>query len=127
MGGSNSSDNDAAIAKLRQFQQQNNSNQQLNAMYTRQGLGAEAGARSRANPWEVRNEAGSQDISENAVQIQGIQNDFIIDKFSIKLLPMPGSNEIRDLNFKFECEAPQCQVAFYQKVEEIAEVDQVTK
>ena len=98
-------------------------------MYSNQQLGAHAGARSRANPWDVRNEAAQNNPSQqiSTVQVQGIQNDFILDKTTIRWLRLPNSNEILDLNFKFEVKSPTCTLTFYQKVEEVAEVDPASK
>ena len=92
-------------------------------------MGAHAGARSRANPWDVRNEAAQSNPSQqiSTVQVQGIQNDFILDKTTIRWLRLPNSNEILDLNFKFEVKSPTCTLTFYQKVEEVAEVDPASK
>ena len=92
-------------------------------------MGAHAGARSRANPWDVRNEAAQNNPSQqiSTVQVQGIQNDFILDKTTIRWLRLPNSNEILDLNFKFEVKSPTCTLTFYQKVEEVAEVDPASK
>ena len=59
--------------------------------------------------------------------MQGIQNDFILDKTTLKWLRLPNSNEVLDLNFKFEVKSPICQLTFFQKVKEIAEIDKTTK
>ena len=96
-------------------------------MYSNQGLGVDRGARATQNPWQMRQEAGAQDQSEAAVKVQGIQNDFIFDKFSMKWLPMPNSNEMKALSFKFEVKSPSCHITFYQKVQESAEIDPTTQ
>ena len=51
-------------------------------MYSNQGLGVERGARAQASPWEMRREVGNEQSAE-AVNVTGIQNDFILDKLSL--------------------------------------------
>ena len=113
--GNDQSENDANIAKLRQFQQQNNSQQQLQQMYSRQGLGSDMAHRAQRNPWEVRNEAGQVNVANNAatLNVQGIQNDFILDKTTVKWLHLHNSHEVKTLNFRFECKAPACAITFH--------------
>ena len=41
-------------------------------MYSNQGLGVERGTRARANPWEMRQEAGNAPLPQETVNVQGI-------------------------------------------------------
>ena len=59
-------------------------------MYSNQGLGAERGARARASPWEMRQEAGNVPLPAEAVNVQGIKNDFILDKMTLKMEHIDG-------------------------------------
>ena len=56
------------------------------------------------------------------MQVQGIQNDWIIDKTTIKFMRIPNQNEVLDFTFKFESKAPQVQVNLMQKVLESTSV-----
>ena len=52
------------------------------------------------------------------MQVQGIQNDFLIDRSTLRFSRIPGKNEILDLNFKFENKAPSVNIILMQKVQE---------
>ena len=125
MGGGDSKENQDSIRKLREFQQQNNSNQQLQSMYTNQNLNSNHGTQVRRNPWEVANTMNKQVDMQQATKVQGIQNDFIFDKTTLKW-ERTANPEVLNLVFNFQVKAPWTTITFYQKVEEIAEVDPTT-
>jgi len=59
------------------------------------------------------------------MKVQGIQNDFIFDKTTLKWV-RTANPEVLMLTFNFEVKTPFASITFYQKVEEIAEVDPST-
>ena len=118
MGGSSSSESSDAIKKLREYQEQQRATGQqtnINGMYQNQVLHNPGYSRSYNNseyidPWAVQQQAakdrGQQELARPAIQMQGIKNDCVIDRASLKC--RRNATGLFELSFTFDVLSDHC-------------------